>query len=96
MEDLKLIDGNEVCDLLGISRSTLYRWCDVSDSQEITRSELKNKRHNSSSTRISRLLAITNEISETPTDFPKPFKIGRTFKWSHSEIKNWIINQRVK
>ena len=95
MEDLKLIDGNEVCDLLGISRSTLYRWCDVSDSYTTTNSS-PFKSHASGQSRISKLMAIKNEISETPKDFPKPFRIGRTYKWSHSEIKKWIMNQRVK
>lgn len=28
---MKLLDSNEVCDLLGISKSTLYRWCGVSE-----------------------------------------------------------------
>ncbi|MDN4957438.1 helix-turn-helix transcriptional regulator, partial [Klebsiella oxytoca] len=26
---MKLLDSNEVCELLGISKSTLYRWCGV-------------------------------------------------------------------
>ncbi|MCG2901828.1 helix-turn-helix domain-containing protein, partial [Escherichia coli] len=28
---MKLLDSNEVCELLGISKSTLYRWCGVSE-----------------------------------------------------------------
>lgn len=76
----KLIDGNEVCEILGISKSTLYRWCGLSD--------------NDFQSILNQMIQIDIK-GESPHDFPKPFKIGRIYKWSDKEINSWIQKQRV-
>nr|WP_250191114.1 AlpA family phage regulatory protein [Escherichia coli] len=34
-------------------------------------------------------------VEETPSDFPRPFKIGRSFKWKDAEIMAWLETRRV-
>lgn len=96
----KLIDGNEVCEMLGISKSTLYRWSNLSDNQDISRLEFMKR--NSALSFLNDLnhlnhLKIYQEgrETETPNDFPRAFKIGRIYKWSYDEIDAWIKKQRV-
>lgn len=103
---MKLLDSNEVCDLLGISKSTLYRWCGVSDDLAVLRSldaagaglttseslDLVIERAGSAAMRR---LQSKISVEETPSDFPRPFKIGRSFKWKDVEIMDWLETRRV-
>lgn len=106
---MRLMDSNEVCDLLGISKSTLYRWCGVADSSDdilglgsITKSMPTLSKHLMAMQRsksVSRQSSINNYINatteETPNDFPRPFKIGRAYKWKDTEIMDWLETRRV-
>lgn len=89
---MKLIDSSEVCNLLGISKSTLYRWCGVSDDGSefnLQRALEKRLGHMTRS-------PFETEKDETPKDFPKPFKLGRAYKWSDKEILSWLETKRVR
>lgn len=108
---MKLIDSNEVCDLLGISKSTLYRWCGVSEdfsglglSSGLPQDNALNSRLAKATKKslgwenmlIGRALQQKGlGVEETPSDFPRPFKIGRSFKWKDAEIMDWIGTRRV-
>lgn len=96
---MKLLDSSEVCELLGISKSTLYRWCGVSDENTISlglpSDLLGRKVHvNQGRTDIHSLIRRASG-DETPTDFPRPFKIGRAYKWKDTEIMDWLETRRV-
>lgn len=105
---MKLLSSNEVCELLGISKSTLYRWCGVSDESaglEAAAAEKINKAldawfpHQSKmemagAAAMQRLQSKAG-VEETPGDFPRPFKIGRSFKWKDVEIMAWLETRRV-
>lgn len=95
---MKLMDSNEVCDLLGISKSTLFRWCGVSENSEDILPQLPRIAQHMAS--ISRQRRSTLNFSsagsdETPNDFPRPFKIGRAYKWKDTEIMDWLETKRV-
>ncbi|MUK94675.1 helix-turn-helix domain-containing protein [Aliivibrio fischeri] len=85
---MALIDTAQVCDLLGISKSTLYRWCDVSDYDE---KRVAFAVRNSEGMRFG-----VSDIPEQVTDFPKPFRIGRALKWEENEIRDWLETRRVR
>lgn len=94
---MKLLDTNEVCDLLNISRSTLYRWCNMSEDY-LTPSHPKDIQH----LIVSRANALKHLSSgvrynddEFITDFPRPFKIGRALKWRDDEIMQWLEGKRI-
>mgnify|MGYP000454285170 CR=1 FL=1 len=105
---MKLITSAEVCEILGISKSTLYRWNNLQDesyekktigsilnkstSRDINLYFLKNK--NSKKTSLVDLM--NNSDDEIPKDFPRPFKIGRLLKWDEEEIKIWLESKRLK
>lgn len=83
--ELKLITVNQVCEMLGISKSTLYRWSNVSEKD------------------IGEKISVMDELSrqkinelDIPINFPKPYKLGRQFKWKEEEIINWLETTRVK
>ncbi len=90
---MKLLDSSEVCTFLGISKSTLYRWCGVSEDifdAADTRSVMLGARNQRGVSLFDR------HKEETPKNFPKPFKIGRAYKWNDEEIFSWLEAQRVK
>lgn len=112
---VRLLDSNEVCNLLGISKSTLYRWCGVSEeyaglpgldgldglpglaglpSEEFLRMFGKGKAV-AKPVLAGRRLQSKVGVEETPSDFPRPFKIGRSFKWKDVEIMDWLETRRV-
>lgn len=96
---MKLLDSSEVCELLGISKSTLYRWCGVSDENSLSLglpSELLGRKNymNQSRTDIRSLIRRASG-DEIPTDFPRPFKIGRAYKWKDIEVMEWLETRRV-
>lgn len=89
---MKLVDTNDVCEMLGISKSTLYRWCDVNDLGGLrTPSPI-----NLDLTRAHSLTQAIDEMNnpDVVTDFPRPYKIGRSFKWELSEIKAWLETKK--
>ncbi|MGY3859961.1 helix-turn-helix transcriptional regulator [Aeromonas intestinalis] len=97
---MKLIDGNEVATLLGISKSTLFRWCDISEASEDANSvaavlaQIQSETVTTKSPRSMHKWAM-GARDETPKDFPRPFKIGRAYKWSDEEIMQWLEKKRV-
>lgn len=92
---MKLLDSSEVCTLLGISKSTLYRWCGVSDDP-LERSRTLSVAHLSPKIdAIGDMRRAMERLDETPGDFPRPFKIGRAFKWKDDEILAWLETKRV-
>jgi len=109
---MKLLDSAEVCDLLGISKSTLYRWCGVSeDPAGLAGVGLSDAHKKLAGLGLSGAhKSITGAsgmglgdafnrrslgIDETPSDFPRPFKIGRSFKWKDAELMAWLETRRV-
>ena len=90
---MRLMDSNEVCDLLGISKSTLFRWCGVSDSADDNSSQTNVSLLTEQLLRNSPFFATSSD--ETPYDFPRPFKIGRAYKWKDTEIMDWLQTKRV-
>ncbi|WP_139536493.1 helix-turn-helix domain-containing protein [Klebsiella spallanzanii] len=96
---MKLLDSSEVCELLGISKSTLYRWCGVSDENSLSLGlpshPVGRKTYmNQSRTDINSLIRRASG-DEIPTDFPRPFKIGRAYKWKDTEVMEWLETRRV-
>ncbi|HDR1791981.1 TPA: helix-turn-helix domain-containing protein [Pasteurella multocida] len=95
---MKLLDTNEVCDLLGISRSTLYRWCNMSEDYFIPSDPKAIQRlivtRQNTLKQLSRLGGRNND-DELITDFPRPFKIGRALKWRDDEIMQWLEGKRI-
>lgn len=97
---MKLIDGNEVATLLGISKSTLFRWCDISEASEDANSvaavlaQIQTVPLTPKGPRAMHKWAV-GARDETPKDFPRPFKIGRAYKWSDEEIMQWLEKKRV-
>lgn len=95
---MKLIDGNEVAALLGISKSTLFRWCDISEASDDARTidVVTTLMNAGGAARGSRAMQWAGGVrEETPKDFPRPFKIGRAYKWSDEEIMQWLEKKRV-
>ncbi len=96
---MKLLDTNEVCDLLGISRSTLYRWCNMSEDYLSSDRYHKTmyKLFPPSQKSIHQFMKIDggNGDDESITDFPRPFKIGRALKWRDDEIMQWLESKRM-
>ncbi len=109
---MKLLDSNEVCELLGISKSTLYRWCGVSEEasglaglglssaqKNLAGLGLSNAYKNLTGTPALGLKDALRQRAlgseDTPSDFPRPFKIGRSFKWKDAEIMAWLETRRV-
>lgn len=73
-ENLKLLSLPELCKMLNVSRSTIYRWCELCDEG---------------------YSPYTDNKDENVSDFPKPFKIGRSYKWNEVEIMEWLESKRV-
>lgn len=104
---MKLLGTNEVCEILGISKPTLYRWNNLSDesSQSIESrlaqarfksSNLKSQAFESTTKEILNKYLKINEVEEPlPNNFPRPFKIGRAYKWRSDEIEKWLETMRV-
>ena len=105
---MNLLDSSEVCDLLGISKSTLYRWCGVSEEPAALSLGSGIAQTNSLASSLPKAglgwtgSALTRALQqkglgleETPSDFPRPFKIGRSFKWKDAEIMAWLETRRV-
>ncbi|MFY1028290.1 helix-turn-helix transcriptional regulator [Actinobacillus seminis] len=92
---MKLLDTSEVCSLLGISRSTLYRWCNMSEEYATfdPKQSMKNLMTPKGSV-LSVLVGMPND-DEAITDFPRPFKIGRALKWRDDEIMQWLESKRI-
>lgn len=90
---MKLLGTNEVCEILGISKPTLYRWNNLSDEsllpleKRLAQTSIKSKA-------LYRLHEISIE-DLTPKNFPRPFKIGRAYKWRSDEIENWLETMRI-
>lgn len=82
---MKLITVNQVCEILGISKSTLYRWANVSGKDIGERVSVMDELSKQNS----------NEL-DIPINFPKPYKLGRQFKWKEEDIINWLETTRVK
>ena len=83
---MKLVDANTVCDNLGISKSTLYKWCGIHD--------------NPIQPKLSKIFPDRKKIftqfeTDIVTDFPKPYIIGRVFKWKLIEIEDWLQTKRT-
>lgn len=100
---MKLIDSGDVATLLGISKSTLFRWCDISDISEASEeastvaavlAQIQAAPLTTKSPRSMHKWAM-GVRDETPKDFPRPFKIGRAYKWSDEEIMQWLEKKRV-
>ncbi len=97
---MKLLDTNDVCDLLGISRSTLYRWCNMSEDY-LSLNNYHNAMHKlmianqNSVNQLARRFGSGSNEDESITDFPRPFKIGRALKWRDDEIMQWLEGKRV-
>lgn len=107
---MRLLDSAEVCDLLGVSKSTLYRWCDVSDDSPegiglpssyagSSAVQKKIKELGISGWPSARVAQEIHQkltgFDEKPTGFPRPFKIGRSYKWDKDEIESWVKSRRA-
>ena len=96
---MKLLDSAAVCDLLGISKSTLYRWCDVADAPSplslAGAAAARSVEVRSAYLRSGFADMFAQHMEETPKDVPRPFKIGRAYKWRDDEILNWLETRRV-
>lgn len=107
MKPMRLLGTNEVCEMLGISKPTLYRWNNLSDeSSQSIESRLAQSRLNLRTLKSQAITSTTkeilnkglniNEIEEPlPNKFPRPFKIGRAYKWRSDEIEKWLETMRV-
>ena len=98
---MKLIDSSEVCEMLGISKSTLYRWCGIKEGNEEGNKSLalgvsRGMSFAAAASRmmpngeedIANLESIIDKLTDNePRGFPRPFKIGRAFKWNVAEIE---------
>lgn len=62
----KLIESSQVMKLLGISRSTLFRWSGLGE--------------------------LGRDDPSFKPDMPRPFKLGRKFKWDRNELNDWVSN----
>lgn len=104
---MKLITSTEVCEILGISKSTLYRWNNLQDEEyekktiaSILKKDIDISNINfdffKNSKTISTLDRMSNSDDEIPKDFPRPFKIGRLLKWDEEELKIWLESKRIK
>ncbi|MBY8933185.1 helix-turn-helix transcriptional regulator [Pseudomonas fluorescens] len=93
---MKLIDSSEVCEMLGISKSTLYRWCGIKEANEPLALGVSRGLSIGRTVTAMRGNALDpfGEMLNEPQGFPRPFKIGRAFKWNVAEIKEWLEGQR--
>lgn len=82
-----LIDSNSVCDQLGISKSTLYKWCNIVDESILPPILAKHPG-------VKKL--FTDFEYDLVTDFPSPYKIGSMLKWNSIDIEVWLKTKRVK
>lgn len=85
---MKLITTEQVCEMLDISKSTLYRWINVKPEPDYSGAV---ERGNT----IVGDMFLYDEKQEFE-NFPKPFKLGRSYKWDQDEILDWIKTKRVK
>lgn len=95
---LKLLSSQDVCEMLGISKSTLYRWNNLYYEEDLSNASLKYLL-NSGKAKYSSIFATdedNTEISDIAQNFPRPFKIGRAYKWRKDEILDWLETVRVK
>lgn len=97
---MKLIDSSEVCEMLGISKSTLYRWCDIKESIEMPlgmsvglQTGRTVRAISSRSNPLEEFQAQIERLQEAG-GFPRPFRIGRAMKWDKDEIVKWLETQR--
>lgn len=101
---MKLLTTAEVCDLLGISKTTLYRWnnlqqeLDIYDVKSILKASKQLHRfdNNPFSNKSINPLLVKNREEPVPSNFPRPFKIGRSYKWRDDEIIEWLESTRVR
>lgn len=97
---MKLLSTNEVCEMLGVSKATLYRWNNIIDNDiskdHLTSIFLKRSPPTPSSLKNKYSQLIEQNISPTPKNFPRPFKIGRAYKWRSDEIESWLETMRVR
>ncbi|MCF5543409.1 MULTISPECIES: helix-turn-helix transcriptional regulator [Pseudomonas] len=103
---MKLIDSSTVTEMLGISKSTLYRWCDIKESSDdflgslSSASMLSKKRAGLAATIGTssiggNLFEKMSSLAEESMDFPRPYRVGRALKWNEEEIKSWLETRRV-
>jgi len=92
---MRLMDSSEVCDLLGISKSTLFRWCGVSENSDDDSNTLHHYSSIATQLMIKSASFYSSASDETPYDFPRPFKIGRAYKWKDTEVMDWLETRRV-
>jgi predicted DNA-binding transcriptional regulator AlpA len=100
---MKLLTTTEVCDLLGISKTTLYRWNNLQqedDVESVSRAGKLLHRHrldsNFFSNKSANTLLAKNREEPAPNNFPRPFKIGRSYKWRDDEVIEWLESARVR
>ncbi|OLU22386.1 hypothetical protein BVH03_24430 [Pseudomonas sp. PA15(2017)] len=99
---MKLIDSSGVCEMLGISKSTLYRWCGIKEGNEpfalgVSRGLSTGRTVTAVASgfgSIEELKAQFDRLQDEPGGFPRPFKIGRALKWDEDEIVKWLEKQR--
>lgn len=95
---MRLLSTTEVCEMLGISKATLYRWNNIIDSNSndyfINIFLKKSSEMSSQKSKIQNFLKQDIELS--PKNFPRPFKIGRAYKWRSDEIESWLETTRVQ
>lgn len=91
---MKLLGTNEVCELLGISKATLYRWNGLTEDTFTT---LKQFNKQNKQPKADSFLSKIREMEDSvPKNFPRPFKIGRAYKWDRDEIIEWVETMRLK
>ncbi|WP_147464824.1 helix-turn-helix transcriptional regulator [Pseudomonas syringae group genomosp. 3] len=104
-QNMKLIDSSTVTEMLGISKSTLYRWCDIKESSDDflgslgTTAMLSQRRTNlgvlGNRGLASNMLENMSSMLDETTGFPRPYRVGRALKWNEEEIKTWLETRRV-
>lgn len=101
-EKMKLIDTNAVTELLGISKSTLYRWCNLEEKDETGLSSLSKGAISSlqrsykdiGENKLNQMLRKFEEQNDNTRYFPRPYQIGRAYKWNYYDVIDWIKEQR--
>lgn len=95
---MRLLSTSEVCEMLGISKATLYRWNNIIDNNSndyfINILLKKTSENHSPESKFQKFLKKDIEI--LPKNFPRPFKIGRAYKWRSDEIESWLETMRVR
>lgn len=99
---MKLLNTNEVCELLGISKSTLYRWNNIIDDDDSVFENYPKDSMNKPTIvtmvmtrRKTTVLCNSLNNEEQPKNFPRPFKIGQSYAWRNDEIENWLETVRI-